>query len=279
MTADDLKITILRASKPGDVLFFHIDCEITEEVRELMVAIRDYLQPMGITPVMLPPTVTLVGSMFEAVEPPAPETDPEIMRLRQENETLRSTINDARLETVRGCTEGLRTIAIMAQENQALRNRMPVDAKINISESDATPLTDAAMTDGFTGCDLAIPVEFAQRLERENRALRNLAANLRPGPISEALGGVEHERSYREAVSPPRICKYTQSESGSMLWLTECNREFYLSNSKELLAYCGHCGGEVEEVGAEQSATPGAMSTGEDSVRQHAESSRPRELP
>jgi hypothetical protein len=32
----------------------------------------------------------------------------------------------------------------------------------------------------------------------ENEALRNLAENLRPGPISEALGGVEHEQPYRK---------------------------------------------------------------------------------
>jgi hypothetical protein len=39
-----------------------------------------------------------------------------------------------------------------------------------------------------------------ERLQAENRALKNLAENLRPGPISEALGGVEYERPYRAAV-------------------------------------------------------------------------------
>lgn len=33
-------------------------------------------------------------------------------------------------------------------------------------------------------------------------ALRNLSENLQPGPISEALGGAEHERPYRMAANP-----------------------------------------------------------------------------
>jgi hypothetical protein len=36
-------------------------------------------------------------------------------------------------------------------------------------------------------------------LSAENTALRNLANNLQPGPISQALGGVEHEKPFRLA--------------------------------------------------------------------------------
>jgi len=44
--------------------------------------------------------------------------------------------------------------------------------------------------------------QIVERLERENQALRNLANNLRPGPISEALCGSMDE-DYRRAGLPP----------------------------------------------------------------------------
>jgi hypothetical protein len=115
MTADDLKVTILRAAKPGDVVFFNVSSDDPEH-RDLIEALGKFLSP--IKAVMLPPSIQLVGSIFEKG---TPETDPELVRLRE-----------------------------------------------------------------------------------ENQALRNLAENLRPGPISEALGGVEHERPYREVVSNER---------------------------------------------------------------------------
>lgn len=43
-----------------------------------------------------------------------------------------------------------------------------------------------------------------QRLREENQALRTLADNLQPGPISVALGGAAHEQPYREAAQALR---------------------------------------------------------------------------
>jgi hypothetical protein len=146
MTADDLKITVLRAAKPGDVVFFNVTSDDNEH-RSLMMALRDYLAPTGIIPVMLPHSIQLAGSIFEKPE---------------------------------------------------------------------------------------------------------------------------------SAVVQAKICRYTQAELGGSLWLSDCGHEFYLSSGLELLDYCGHCGGQVEEIDAEQVATPGATTVGEDSVRN--ESSRPQEL-
>jgi hypothetical protein len=52
------------------------------------------------------------------------------------------------------------------------------------------------------GCDYGPSTDLVselQRLREENQALRNLADNLQPGPISVALGGAAHEQPYREA--------------------------------------------------------------------------------
>jgi hypothetical protein len=65
---------------------------------------------------------------------------------------------------------------------------------------------DLALTRGEEVRELRAEIERLQaqnqRLQTQNQALRNLANNLRPGPISEAFGGIEHERPYREAVEP-----------------------------------------------------------------------------
>jgi hypothetical protein len=41
--------------------------------------------------------------------------------------------------------------------------------------------------------------EMIEKLTAENQALRNLANNLQPGPISAALGGAQYEKPFREA--------------------------------------------------------------------------------
>ena len=47
-----------------------------------------------------------------------------------------------------------------------------------------TPQQNSAIVDKVPAL-----ISEIERLEKENRALRNLAHNLRPGPISEALAG------------------------------------------------------------------------------------------
>lgn len=297
MTADDLKITVLRAAKPGDFVFFNVGSDDNAH-RELMIALANYLRPTGIIPVMLPPSIQLVGSIFEKAEafpqlklckyvenpslnvrwhtacgqecffldlpkfcmycggqveqaatpgaaftgedsgskwtessrprelldsketlhtdlaPALKEAIGKIELQKAEILKLRDELRNARLETARACMDALQAIGTMA----------------GVSQPSTTPLTDAAMRDGFTGCDMAVPVEFSQRLERENHALRNLAANLRPGPISEALGGVEYERSYREAVEvtlnvPFGICPKCKQPITSFHNLSGCLAE------------------------------------------------------
>lgn len=72
MSLENLKITVLRAAKPGDVVFFNVGPPHTLESRELVVALADYLRPTGIIPVMLPDNIRMVGSIFEAPALPAP---------------------------------------------------------------------------------------------------------------------------------------------------------------------------------------------------------------
>lgn len=82
MSLENLKITVLRASKPGDVVFFNVGEQPSLETRGFMEALVDYLRPTGIIPVMLPDSIRVVGSLIPAA--PAPISIGPLIDLRNE---------------------------------------------------------------------------------------------------------------------------------------------------------------------------------------------------
>lgn len=81
MTADELKVTILRAARPGDIVFFQVTREPDHELRSLIVALASYLRAANVTPVMLPESITVVGSAFVDPKRTPAETDDVLRRL------------------------------------------------------------------------------------------------------------------------------------------------------------------------------------------------------
>lgn len=92
LTADDLKIAVLRGARPGDVVFFNVAAEASwamqAEAQDLVIAAAKYLRAQGLVPVMLPSSITPV------VAQPVPDRPPGIDLAEQLAPLERSALID-----------------------------------------------------------------------------------------------------------------------------------------------------------------------------------------
>ena len=248
MMLDDLKITILRATRPGDIVFFQITREPDAEFRSLITALADYLREAHVTPVMLPDAITVVGSIFSKEEMPrrrgislknhimscnlwdlakpmictcgASVSDPEDIQSRLENWHTDSTDQEGLYELLSDAFHAIR------QLRNEVKEWLCADCNFVYPGPPQT---------GF-GCVIC-PRCQGRTAPRQTVEIRKLEDRI-------------------AALQQVKECTYTQSEPGSSLWLSSCGRDFCLEPGLVLDAFCRWCGGQIAEVGASLPAPP-----------------------
>lgn len=83
MNVDALKITVLRASRPGDIVFLQIrdNKEFNSQMMSALESVIEFTKTKGVTLIVLPEQVCVVGTLFTApagVVPPYKYKDVEV---------------------------------------------------------------------------------------------------------------------------------------------------------------------------------------------------------
>jgi len=118
---DNLKVTILRATRPGDIVFFSMpESHVSHrDYAELALRLKDILKNRNVTAVVLPETLSPVGAItpFEFPDPTAP--DP-IKDRADTAERVLQAVETWRAEHQPTCAEALHQVDRNVEEAPAL---------------------------------------------------------------------------------------------------------------------------------------------------------------
>lgn len=225
---EGLKIAILQATRPGDVVFFNVAAEEMRDQhhRELVVALGDYLRPMGITPVMLPQSIEVVGAVFDqANRAPHPRAG---FNLKDH----RPTCGLWDLSKPMVCT-------CKPDSCRALKDLLTPAELDELIDWHGRCAGFAMQSDDLAG------ERHCRSRQDELRSLRG-SAPLASNPLALLERQNVELRAKITQLSQPKTCVYTRHEDNDNLWLSSCGNEFRLVRGLELLPFCAHCGGAIE---------------------------------